>query len=112
MDLQKDMRLKKEATGRWTREEHELFLLGLQKFDRKWKSIASMIPTRTVLQVRTHAQKYFQKLQRLEKKRKTSTGENNLCKRILHASLLANFSARISQEESSKDVYATKTISR
>ncbi len=31
-------------------------------FGKDWKRVAKMIPTRTVVQIRTHAQKYFQKL--------------------------------------------------
>jgi len=56
---------KTAATGRWTDEEHNLFLEGLKKFPyRAWKQIATMIETRTVVQIRTHAQKYYQKLSR------------------------------------------------
>lgn len=53
-----------EKIGRWTEEEHEIFLEGLQLHGKQWKTIATMIGTRTVVQVRTHAQKYFQKLER------------------------------------------------
>ena len=52
----------KENTGRWTAEEHRLFLQGLELHGKGWKKIASLIRTRTVVQIRTHAQKYFQKL--------------------------------------------------
>lgn len=51
-----------ENTGRWTAEEHRLFLEGLEKHGKGWKKIASLIKSRTVVQIRTHAQKYFQKL--------------------------------------------------
>lgn len=51
-----------ENTGRWTQEEHRLFLEGLEKHGKGWKKIASLIKSRTVVQIRTHAQKYFQKL--------------------------------------------------
>ena len=51
-----------ENTGRWTAEEHRLFLQGLEEFGKGWKKIASLIKSRTVVQIRTHAQKYFQKL--------------------------------------------------
>mgnify|MGYP003476702583 CR=1 FL=1 len=44
--------------------EHAVFLEGLQKHGKQWKTIAGMIGTRTVVQVRTHAQKYFQKMDR------------------------------------------------
>lgn len=53
-----------EKIGRWTEEEHQIFLQGLELHGKQWKTIASMIGTRTVVQVRTHAQKYFQKLER------------------------------------------------
>jgi SHAQKYF class myb-like DNA-binding protein len=44
--------------------EHELFLEGLQKYNKQWKAIAELVKTRTVVQIRTHAQKYFLKLQK------------------------------------------------
>lgn len=51
-----------EHTGRWTKEEHEAFLAALQKYGKEWKKVAAKVKTRTVVQTRTHAQKYFQKL--------------------------------------------------
>ena len=52
----------KETTGRWTREEHQTFIKGLELYGKGWKKIAGLIKTRTVVQIRTHAQKYFLKL--------------------------------------------------
>jgi SHAQKYF class myb-like DNA-binding protein len=52
----------KESTGRWTRDEHHTFVKGLEMYGKGWKKIASLIKTRTVVQIRTHAQKYFLKL--------------------------------------------------
>eukprot|EP01039_Chlorochromonas_danica_P010357 gene10357-11467_t len=52
----------KECTGRWTREEHQAFIKGLELYGKGWKKIAGLIKTRTVVQIRTHAQKYFLKL--------------------------------------------------
>eukprot|EP00531_Pseudo-nitzschia_arenysensis_P020379 CAMPEP_0116124778 /NCGR_PEP_ID=MMETSP0329-20121206/5460_1 /TAXON_ID=697910 /ORGANISM="Pseudo-nitzschia arenysensis, Strain B593" /LENGTH=1205 /DNA_ID=CAMNT_0003618777 /DNA_START=244 /DNA_END=3858 /DNA_ORIENTATION=- len=51
-----------EQTGRWTKEEHEAFLKGLKLYGKEWKKVAAKVKTRTVVQTRTHAQKYFQKL--------------------------------------------------
>ena len=51
-----------EQTGRWTKEEHEAFLSGLTMYGKEWKKVAARVKTRTVVQTRTHAQKYFQKL--------------------------------------------------
>jgi len=58
------MSVKGENTGRWTKAEHDIFLVGLKQHGKGWKQIAAMIKTRTVVQVRTHAQKYFQKLEK------------------------------------------------
>lgn len=49
-------------SGRWTREEHDIFLKGLELHGKEWKKIADLIKSRTVVQIRTHAQKYFQKV--------------------------------------------------
>ena len=39
-----------------------LFVKGLEMYGKGWKKIAGLIKTRTVVQIRTHAQKYFLKL--------------------------------------------------
>jgi SHAQKYF class myb-like DNA-binding protein len=51
-----------ESTGRWTSDEHHAFLEAVKKYGKEWKRIAGEVKTRTVVQTRTHAQKYFQKL--------------------------------------------------
>ena len=47
---------------RWTMNEHQVFLDGLETHGRQCKKIAENIPTRSLLQVRGHDQKYFQNL--------------------------------------------------
>ena len=52
-------------TGRWSSEEHSRFLDGLEIYGRrKWQKIAELVGTRTTIQVRSHAQKYFKKLRK------------------------------------------------
>ena len=63
-----------ENTGRWTAEEHRLFLQGLQEHGKGWKKIATLIKSRTVVQIRTHAQKYFQKLAKARQNGETVAG--------------------------------------
>lgn len=65
-----------EQQGRWTKEEHELFLkgnflkLGLQKFGRNWKLIEQIIQTRNCAQIRSHAQKFFHRIRSKSKLKK------------------------------------------
>lgn len=46
----------------WTPEEHNRFLHALTLYDRDWKKIEAYIGTKTVLQIRSHAQKHFSKV--------------------------------------------------
>ncbi|XP_068316660.1 protein REVEILLE 3-like isoform X3 [Pyrus communis] len=48
----------------WTEQEHDKFLEALQLFDRDWKKIEAFIGSKTVIQIRSHAQKYFLKVQK------------------------------------------------
>jgi len=56
--------------GPWTDQEHEDFLTGLKECGSgKWRDISEkFVKTRTRVQVASHAQKYFSKLKRREKK--------------------------------------------
>ena len=69
----KSIKLKRKATGRWSDEEHKIFLRGLQfRPSISWETISKMVKTRTARQTRTHAQKYFAKLKR-HRNRKLAT---------------------------------------
>ncbi|KAG9408867.1 hypothetical protein AC1031_020712 [Aphanomyces cochlioides] len=58
-----------EGTGTWTPEEHERFLAGIALYPNgPWKRVAAIVKTRTVRQLRTHAQKYREKLARIERR--------------------------------------------
>eukprot|EP01101_Sappina_pedata_P000172 TRINITY_DN10177_c0_g1_i1.p1 TRINITY_DN10177_c0_g1~~TRINITY_DN10177_c0_g1_i1.p1 ORF type:complete len:501 (+),score=113.16 TRINITY_DN10177_c0_g1_i1:40-1542(+) len=53
----------------WTDDEHNKFLEALKLYERDWKKIEAHIGTKTVVQIRSHAQKFFLKVQ------KTNSGE-------------------------------------
>uniref|UniRef100_A0A7S3EJP2 HTH myb-type domain-containing protein n=1 Tax=Rhodosorus marinus TaxID=101924 RepID=A0A7S3EJP2_9RHOD len=84
-------RQQKEApraqTRYWTPEEHERFIDAVKKFGAKdVRSVASYVGTRNATQVRTHAQKYFLKMQRegkgnpIQKNRRRCMSEGDLTK--------------------------------
>ncbi|KAK4786589.1 hypothetical protein SAY86_010422 [Trapa natans] len=54
----------KKSRESWTEPEHDKFLEALHLFDRDWKKIEAFIGSKTVIQIRSHAQKYFLKVQK------------------------------------------------
>ena len=48
--------------GRWTKDEQRKFVEALQIYGKNWKKIEQYLETRSGSQIRSHAQKYFKKL--------------------------------------------------
>ena len=48
--------------GRWTLKEHISFLKAIDQYGTNWGKISSLIPTRTNIQIKTHANKFLNKL--------------------------------------------------
>ena len=59
-----EMENKDLKIGRWTLKEHIQFLKAIDKFGIKWEKIKAFIPTRTPEQIRSHAQKFYNKLKK------------------------------------------------
>uniref|UniRef100_A0A0E0DK53 Transcription factor MYBS1 n=1 Tax=Oryza meridionalis TaxID=40149 RepID=A0A0E0DK53_9ORYZ len=59
----------------WTEDEHRLFLLGLEKYGKgDWRSISrNFVISRTPTQVASHAQKYFIRLNSMNRERRRSS---------------------------------------
>ena len=52
------------SEGRWSYNEQIKFIEGLSKAGTNWKKFKEIINTRTLPQIRSHAQKFFKKLKR------------------------------------------------
>lgn len=78
---------KKKKSRYWTQSEHSKFLEALERFGPKdVKAISNFVGTRSMTQVRTHAQKYFariekelrkQRQEQLDKAYKQTSGVNS-----------------------------------
>lgn len=53
-----------KSTGRWSKQEHVLFIEGLKIYGKNWKKVESYIGTRTGTQIRSHAQKFFNRIRK------------------------------------------------
>ncbi|XP_036033656.1 histone H2A deubiquitinase MYSM1 isoform X2 [Onychomys torridus] len=62
---------------KWTIEEKELFEQGLAKFGRRWTKIATLVESRTVLQVKSYARQYFKNKVKWSTEKETPTQKSS-----------------------------------
>ena len=53
---------KKEKVGRWSTAESYLFESLLERYGKNWKKIHEHMKNRSLSQIRSHAQKFFDKI--------------------------------------------------
>lgn len=73
-----------EKEGRWTKQEHQKFLEAIKIYGKNWRLVQHYVGTRNATQARSHAQKYFAKLQ------KTKTNGADDCKSMDNNQLLVS----------------------
>jgi SHAQKYF class myb-like DNA-binding protein len=59
--MNKDTSQSESTRGRWTTEEQNIFNLAYHWYGKNWKKLKELIPTRTQIQIRSHAQKIDKK---------------------------------------------------
>ncbi len=89
-------------SGRWTMDEHFRFLEALQRFGKEWKRVQQHVGTRSSTQARSHAQKFFVKLDR-----KKQTLENFLTTLNLESVRQRMLDAGSNQDYEDLDNYST-----
>nr|CAD1835299.1 unnamed protein product [Ananas comosus var. bracteatus] len=62
---------------KWTEEEHNKFLKALKLYGRAWQRIQEHIGTKTAVQIRSHAQKFFSKLEKEALTKGTPVGQSH-----------------------------------
>src|SRR5690242_2938907 len=69
---------RKVRSGKWTEEEHKLFLEAIEIYGNMWKNVEAYVGTRTCAQIRSHSQKYFQgqRTKKLEELKRTNQLKN------------------------------------
>ena len=69
--------------GRWSAQEHKLFIQAVRVHGLNWELVHRHVPTRTKVQCRTHGQKYFLKYPLEKKIASFSVQEQNAVKALL-----------------------------
>ena len=54
-----------DTKGKWTDEEHDSFLESLRLYGKDWNKIKEHTGTRSVANIRSHAQKFARKLTKM-----------------------------------------------
>ena len=56
----------KNLIGKWKNDEHQRFIEGVKKYGNDWSLVQKYVRTRTIIQIRSHEQKFMKKLKKLK----------------------------------------------
>jgi len=73
--------------GRWTKEEHHRFVEAINAHGKNWKKVEESVATRSGAQIRSHAQKYFLKLEKEVKTSQKAKGSKKSSKKAYEGSI-------------------------
>ena len=77
-----DDSIKNTNEGKWSSEEHIKFIQSFVNYGKKWATIQKSVGTRSCSQVRSHAQKFFLRLKRLNTDKYSFNLRNNNIKSL------------------------------
>lgn len=60
--------MEQNNVGKWSKLEHVRFLAALEVHGKNWQLVQKCVVTRTTTQCRTHAQKYFLRMNKFAKR--------------------------------------------
>eukprot|EP01017_Pseudomicrothorax_dubius_P039354 TRINITY_DN6013_c0_g1_i7.p1 TRINITY_DN6013_c0_g1~~TRINITY_DN6013_c0_g1_i7.p1 ORF type:complete len:189 (+),score=45.33 TRINITY_DN6013_c0_g1_i7:38-604(+) len=63
-DNKENLVMNDRKSGRWTKSEHMKFLEGLKTYGKNWKKVEDFVGSRSGAQIRSHAQKFFNRLEK------------------------------------------------
>ncbi|XP_074568006.1 protein CCA1-like isoform X2 [Curcuma longa] len=82
---------------RWSEEEHNRFLEALKLYGRSWQRIEEHIGTKTAVQIRSHAQKFFTK--KLQSKDASEGADRSEVLNVFQDSLSTSSTSKISSNQ-------------
>ena len=81
--------------GHWTQDEHERFIEAINKYGKDWKKIMQVVGTRSSNQIRSHAQKYFIKLDKKKQQAQRVVGNKEAHPSCMNQVLIQNQCMRL-----------------
>ena len=89
-------------SGKWTDEEHEKFIEGILNYGNEWKKVQQIIKTRTSAQARSHAQKFFLRIEKLINNGKNKKSKEKTFGKIINQILPKKYAKNLTENQKEK----------